>query len=417
MRKNGKNNRNNKADADVIEGEIIEKDTPVDKSAETPSSAKDNDKKDTGPDVKQSEKSSETPETANNKPAKQGSGKSGKLALLLAIIAIIGVGYLYWLQLESKNSITTSQAQASSELDNKLQNNQQQQNAKVTGLTQQLQALESKANADAANIEELQARLTRSIQQITATQQNTRKDWIIAEAEYLLRLANQRVLMEQTPQGALKLLRSADKILKETDDVTIYAVRKALAADIAALEAVPELDTEGLFLRLGALNEQVNKLKLIPLTEQHKLPEIVSEVSNETFTETWTANLQKAWAKIADKFNQLVVIQDRDAPVEPLLSPQQNFYLQQNLHLMLEQAQLSLLQRRSGTYENSLSKAEGWVATYFEATDSTTQALIRSLQEMKQVNVSPAMPDISGSLIALKKYLQDMRKLKEQEAA
>ncbi|MBN3564634.1 uroporphyrinogen-III C-methyltransferase [Aliamphritea spongicola] len=417
MRKNGKNNRNNKADADVIEGEIIEKDTPVDKSADTSASSQESDKKEAVTDVKKSEDTSDNAGNSDNKPAKQSSGAAGKLALLLAIIAVIGVGYLYWLQLESKNSIATSQAEASSALDGKLQASQQQQNAKVSNLGQQIQALESKAKADAANIDELQARLTRSIQQITATQQNTRKDWIIAEAEYLLRLANQRVLMEQTPQGALKLLRSADKILKETDDVTIYAVRKALASDIAALEAVPELDTEGLFLRLGALNEQVNNLKLIPLTEQHKLPEIVSEVSDETFTETWTANLQKAWAKIADKFNQLVVIQDRDAPVEPLLSPQQNFYLQQNLHLMLEQAQLSLLQRRSGTYENSLSKAEGWVGTYFEASDSTTQALIRSLQELKQVNVAPVLPDISGSLNALKKYLQEMRKLKEQEAA
>lgn len=417
MRKNGKNNRNTRTDANVIEGEIIEKDTPVEKPAENSASAKDSDTKENKPDVKKSAQNSANTDSPNEKPTKQSAGWAGKIALLLALLAIIGVGYLYWLQLESKNSVAATQAQASSELDDKLQTSKQQQNSQLSNLKNQLQALESKANADAANIEELQTRLTRSIQQITATQQNTRKDWILAEAEYLLRLANQRVLMEQTPQGALKLLRSADKILKETDDVTIYAVRKALAADVAALEAVPELDTEGLFLRIGALNAQVSQLKLIPLTEQHKLPEIVADVSNETFTETWTDNLKKAWATIADKFNQLVVIQDRDAPVEPLLSPQQNYYLQQNLHLMLEQAQLSLLQRKTSTYENSLTKAEDWIATYFESGDSTTKALVRSLQELKQINVSPVLPDISGSLNALKKYLQDMRKLKEQEAA
>ena len=417
MRKNGKNNRNTRTDADVIEAEIIEKDTPVDKSAENSASAKDRDTKKNKPEVKNSEPNSASTDSQNKKQTKQSASWTGRIAILLALIAIIGVGYIYWLQLESKNSAAATQAQTSSELNNKLQASKQQQSSQFSNLTKQLQALESKADTDAANIEELQTRLTRSIQQITATQQNTRKDWIIAEAEYLFRLANQRVLMEQTPQGALRLLRSADKILKETDDVTIYAVRKALAADIAALEAVPELDTEGLFLRLGALNLQVSQLKLIPLTEQHKLPEIVADVSNETFTETWTDNLKKAWATIADKFNQLVVIQDRDAPVEPLLSPQQNYYLQQNLHLMLEQAQLSLLQRKSSTYENSLTKAEGWIATYFESDDSTTKALIRSLQELKQINVSPVLPDISGSLNALKKYLQDMRKLKEQEAA
>lgn len=411
MRKNGKNNRNNRTDADVIEGEIIDKETP-DTSAQK---QEDNTEQEKAPAVKES--SSATPETPTEKPDKQSSGWAGKLALLLAIIAVIGVGYLYWLQLQSKTSMAAEQAQATADLDSKLQNSQQQQSTQLNTLRNQIQTLEAKAKTDAANIDELQNRLTRSIQQITATQQNTRKDWIIAEAEYLLRLANQRVLMEQTPQGALKLLQSADKILKETDDVTIYAVRKAVAADIVALEAVPELDTEGLFLRLGALNQQVDQLKLIPLTEQHKLPEIVADVSNESFTETWADNMKKAWAKVSDKVSQLIIIQDRDAPVEPLLSPEQNYYLQQNLHLMLEQAQISLLQRKNASYLNSLNKAENWISTYFEASDSTTKALLKSIDELKQVNVAPELPDISGSLNALKKYLQEMRKLKEQGAA
>lgn len=413
MRKNGKNNRNNRKDAEIIEGEIVEKDNGPVEQAEEKDTAK------SATDKQPAEQPAPAENKAENqsKADKQPSGLPGKVALLLALIAVAGVGYLYWLQLQSGQTIINSQQQISADVEAQLQNSQQQLNGQISDLNNQISQLKSKANADAANIEELQNRLTRSIQQITATQQNTRKDWIIAEAEYLLRLANQRVLMEQTPQGALKLLRSADKILKETDDVTIYAVRKALAEDIAALEAVPELDTEGQFLRISALNGQVDNLKLIPLSEQHKLPEIVADVSNESFTATWSENLQQAWAKIADKFNQLIVIQDRDAPVEPLLSPQQNYYLKQNLHLMLEQAQLSLLQRQQGTYLNSLDKAENWIGTYFEASDSTTKALLKSIAELKQVEVAPQLPDISGSLTTLKKYLQEMRKLKEQEAA
>ena len=414
MRKNGKNNRNNRKDAEVIEGEIVDKDnSPVEQAEE-----KDSTKPavDTSSSAEQ-KKSAENKTKSQPEQNKQTSSLPGKVALLLALLAVADVGYLYWLQLQTGQTLVSNQQQINADVEAQLQNSQQQLNGQISGLNSQINQLQSKASADAANIEELQNRLTRSIQQITATQQNTRKDWIIAEAEYLLRLANQRVLMEQTPQGALKLLRSADKILKETDDVTIYAVRKALAVDIAALEAVPELDTEGQFLRISALNGQVDNLKLIPLTEQHKLPEIVADVSNESFTATWSENLQQAWSKIADKFNQLIVIQDRDAPVEPLLSPQQNYYLKQNLHLMLEQAQLSLLQRQQGTYLNSLDKAENWISTYFEASDSTTKALLKSIAELKQVEVAPQLPDISGSLTTLKQYLQDMRKLKEQEAA
>ena len=84
---------------------------------------------------------------------------------------------------------------------------------------------------------------------------------------------------------------------------------------------------------------------------------------------------------------------------------------------MLEEAQLALLQRKQGSYTGSLEKAEGWIGTYFEAKDATTQALLRGIGELKQINVNPEMPDISGSLNTHKDYLQRMTKLKEEGAA
>ncbi|GGK84289.1 uroporphyrinogen-III C-methyltransferase [Amphritea balenae] len=403
MKKSGNNNPDTSGKKeDVIEGELIDKESiPAEPNEKAQGSEADN-----------------PPEAAPkaDKPAKQPAGWPGKLALLLALIAIVGVVYLYWMQMQAGNQLAQSQQQTNSSVDKAIAQSQQQTDQKLTSLSKQLSSLENNAQQEQANISELQDRLTRSIKQVTAEQKNTQKDWLLAEVEYLLRLANQRVLMEQTPQGALQLLRSADKILSETDDVTIYEIRKAVAADIAALEAVPALDTEGVFLRLGALNAQVTQLQVIPLTEQHKLPEIVGQVTSEDFASSWSEDVKQAWAKVSDKFNQLVVIQDRSEPIEPLLSPQQSYYLQQNLHLMLEQAQLSLLQRKQKSYQNSLTKAQSWVSTYFEQNHSNTQALLKALKGLEEVEVAPEMPDISGSLAALKGYLKDMRKLKEGAA-
>ncbi len=439
MKKSGNTSQDNsKSRGKVIEGEVIDKESipaseaPADTKASAADAAagKQSAAKSASASKQPSEKAEPAAQPASNAPTEPPSTEPaptaapkkparwpGILALLLALLALLGVGYLYWLQLQTSQSLDNAQQQTSDAVTAALNENKQLINQQLGAVNQQMSSLKSQSSAEKTNISELQERLTRSIQQVTAQQQTSRKDWLLAEVEYLLRLANQRVLMEQTPQGALQLLRSADKILSETDDVSIYAVRKMLAADITALEAVPELDTEGVFLRLGALNGQVEQLKIIPLTEQHKLPDIVAEVSSGTLSDNLSADIQAAWAKVSSKFEQLIVIQHRDAPVEPLLSPQQNYYLQQNLHLMLEQAQLSLLQRKPRSYLSSLEKAEQWTGSYFEQSDAATQALLKALAELKSVEVAPQMPDISGSLTALKDYLQQIRRLKEGGAA
>jgi uroporphyrin-3 C-methyltransferase len=356
--------------------------------------------------------------------AKQGATWPGKLALVVSIIALGASGYLYWQSMQKMQSDTSTIASLQADMKQAVEEAKAQVTdakalvtSQVNSVNQNLTMLQNQSSKEQKGIEELQARLTQSIQQVMAKQTNSRKDWLLAETEYLLRLANQRILMENTSEGALALLKSADKILKETDDVSIYAVRKALASDIAALESVPTFDLEGSYLKLAALNEQVNNLRLIPLTDKNKLPSLIKEVTPESVSEAWTQDLKESWAKAVDKLEKLVVIQHRDEKIEPLLSPEQTYYLQQNLHLMLEQAQLSLLQKKQTAFDRSLEKAEGWINTYFEEKDPTTQALLRGIGELKSLKISPEMPDISGSLNALKSYLQQMTKLKEEGAA
>jgi uroporphyrin-3 C-methyltransferase len=355
---------------------------------------------------------------------KQAATWPGKLALVISIIALGGSGYQYWHSMQSQqqdsstiDNLKQEVSKAVASVSTQLTDTKSVVSSQVASVNQNLTLLQSQSSKEQKGIEELQTRLTQSIQQVTAKQSNSRKDWLLAEVEYLLRLANQRILMENTSSGALSLLKSADKILKETDDVSIYAVRKTLASDIAALESVPTYDLEGSYLKLAALSEQINNLRLVPLTDKNKLPSLIEEISPEVMSETWSSGLKESWAKAVDKVEKLVVIQHRDEPIEPLLSPEQNYYLQQNLHLMLEQAQLALLQKNQIAFDRSLIKAEEWTGTYFEEKDATTQALIRGIAELKDLKISPEMPNISGSLNALKTYLQQVTKLKEEGAA
>lgn len=351
------------------------------------------------------------PKAGNDKRC--GATWPGKLALVLSIITLGGGGYLVWEGWQLKQQNSQLQDRLSQQVETALANGRAEAAQTVSSLNQQLGQLQARSEAEAQNIAELQDRLTRSIQQVTASRELSRKDWLLAEVEYLLRLANQRVLMEQTPNGALTLLKSADTILSETDDVTIYDVRKALAADIAALEAVPRLDTEGVFLRLGALNRQVDNLRVVPVSERRELPQMLEGITPESVKQSWGDDLKTSWNKAVNKFEQLIVIQHHDQPIKPLMSPEQTFFLQQNLHLMLEQAQMALLQRKQQAFDSSLNKAQDWIATHFDPKDATTVALLTGLAELSEVNVAPELPDISGSLTSLKDYLGRMQQLRE----
>jgi len=419
--KDKKQQQNNTPDNDVIEGELVkDSDKEAEKSADTSApetqEAEQNSADEQAEAVSDNSAETDAPAEKATEEKKPGATWPGKVALILSVAALGASGYLYWLTLQQTQSNEMLRSSLAQDVQNNLTSSNNETNRSIADLGRRLDDVRTQAAADKIGVEELQLRLTRSMQQINAKQQDNSTEWLLAEVEYLLRLANQRVLMEKTADGALTLLKSADKILSETDDVTIYEVRKALATDIAALEAVPQVDTEGVFLKLGAMNDQVEKLRLIPLAEKRELPDLLKEITPDSVSESWASGMKANWNSAMDKLGSLVVIQQRDGKIEPLLSPKETFYLKQNLHLMLEQAQMALLQREQGAYDNSLIKAQAWAAEYFDKKDAATQALVRGLEDLKPVQVSPEVPDISGSLRELKDYLKRMTKLKEEGA-
>ncbi|MFT5720455.1 MAG: uroporphyrin-3 C-methyltransferase [Motiliproteus sp.] len=347
------------------------------------------------------------PRTAPEKTrtSKASLSKLAILALLLALIAlaIIGYGYILIQQLHTQQTEQLSGFKQQLSSSNTANRQLQQQNGQILG---ELQQIRSASTEQQSNVDELQTRLSKAMQQVSKLGTDTRKDWLLAEVEYLLRLASQRVLMEGNASGALSLLQGADQILKETDDVSIYPVRKALAQDMVALESVPSVDIEGMFLKLNAINAQVDKLRLLPITDKHQLPEILKQITPDGMSQ-----INASWASAMDKLGNLIVIRHREDAVTPLLSPEQHYFLIQNLHLMLEQTQQSLLQGKQDAYDAGLKKSAQWISSYFEATDPTTQALLRNLSDLQGIKIAPKLPDISGSLRELKTYLAELHDL------
>ena len=135
-----------------------------------------------------------------------------------------------------------------------------------------ISALQGESSSQAQTVESLAAQLVDVRAELARFGANDRESWLLAEAEYLLRLANQRLIMAGDAASAQALLSSADNILRELDDAGLHEVRGAVADDLAAVRAVPQVDVEGIYLRLSALVEQAGKLVIFQLPEQEAQP-------------------------------------------------------------------------------------------------------------------------------------------------
>lgn len=371
---------------------------------------------DTEPEQKTTDAQENTPESETSDVVAEQPANSGKTAVVLALIALLAVPALgYWSYLELQ-ALREKQTAASTQLADEIASKNSALRNQVNKLEDELARLDDEREAQNLLLERTQTRLSDAIKQVEAGRSTSEADWRLAEAQYLLRLANQRVLMEQRPEGALTLLRSADKVLADLDDVSLYGLRQALAQDIAKLEAVPKLDVEGTYLRLAALIEQSRELPTLSLEQQRQLPDMLKEITPDAVDETLQQDIQSALGRAMSSLESLVVIQQHDRAVEPLLSPEQGHYLRQNLQLLLEQAQLALLRQQQVIYETSLSRSIELIGRYFDAANSATQALSQALEQLNRLQVAPKMPNINGSLDKLQQHMADLTRLGAEAA-
>lgn len=213
-------------------------------------------------------------------------------------------------------------------------------------------------------------------------------DWMLAESEYLVRMAGRKLWLEHDIVSAITLLGNADERIKALNDPSLMPIRKALAEDIAQLKGMPRVDREGLTLKLAALSDQI---ELLPLSTV-SMPEAKAEPDQAVSTnpDEWESNLKKNWVKFTENF---ITIRRRDGAVEALLSPQQEIFLRENLKTKLLQAQLAVYREQQALYTDSLEKAQRWLTQYFDTDNSATQYMQSELDKLKGEQIQFDYPD------------------------
>ncbi|KZX85457.1 hypothetical protein A3715_03805 [Oleiphilus sp. HI0009] len=348
--------------------------------------------------------------TASTKPKSTDKKSSGLLSKLLIIVVLVCLGtggYFGFIYGKQIIDTQTKMSQQLGSLSKAVKDNQQALDALSNDQSNFAQSVESQQKQQAKIESEHQKSLSSLHQQVIEITGNSRQDWLLAEAEYLLRIANQRLLIEKDPVTAESLLGSADQVLSEADDAALMPIRVKIAEELLALRSMAISANDELIVRLSGLANVVESLTLeTELSEKSIEVSALSSTSTpaeQSLELTWYEML---WSKIKTAFNKAVSIQRLEEKNDAPPSPHYAEYLKQNLALRIEQAKLLLMRQRQDQFKASISNTLEWMATYMPTNNASVDAITAELNEINQFDLSQTQVNIDGSLSMLQQLVE-----------
>ena len=322
------------------------------------------------------------------------------LAIFLLLLLIAGgsalawFGQTLWLERTSSTQTLTQQSALIETLQKNVERTSAEQERLAATFEDKLQTLREAQQTQVKSLE--------------SSPDTSRGKHLLDEAEFLIRLANQRLLVERSPKGAQSLLESADHVLTKLDDPGLLGLRRTLSENIAALRGTVIIDREGIFLRIGTLSDLVMTFSALPAhgldvveedSELVPVDEANAELEKPWYQSLWS-NLRQATQGFVDRHFH---VRSLEQPLAPLMSIDRETQLRHSLLIILGNAQQAVLQEEAGIYRASLARAEKDIAQYFVANDDT-RAIIEQLQVLQLEAVEQSLPDISASLYTLRDY-------------
>ncbi len=361
---------------------------------------------------------------ADSGPNRTGPGRSGGvlgfLALLFAIAALAATGWMWW---QGQATTVEESQRLSSELA-RLESNNRELSVQLTQLREGLRALESDDPAaklselqqgqqtDRSNIERVeqaineQTTLARSLQAtadslstrlmaaesalgaISARELNAAGELDIAEVDFLLRLASERLKLFSDPVSADEALEIADSHLAALDNPMYLGVRQEIAVarrELAAVKIPDYLDLTG---RLEAVQQEIAALPFRSGEQEQVAASQAEDLG-------W-------WDKVKSVFSSLVTVRRSTQEENRRISLQDKDYIRQGVWLQLEVARLALMRRDQAVFRASLGQARETLSTWFDSSDSHYSAAIQGIDGLSAAQVRVVVPDITGPWSSLR---------------
>jgi uroporphyrin-III C-methyltransferase len=353
-------------------------------------------------------------DSAQTPPALTPSVKKGTgffYLLMIALLVTVSVNTVYfWRELQATHiELTEFGAQIKDQRNQFVQTHQT-----LEGRIQQVNSQTDTSTTQLANIQLRLDQLDKSVgahqQQLNELSANAREDWLLAEAEYLLKIASQKLMLESDAVNARILLASADQRVRQAASLTgesnanLFTLRNILSNHLLTLEQFTPVDKQGIYVRLSALADTIDNLPRTPGSSFSQDPAPESATPRQT-NSAWLDRFWHEFTSVLGKLEDYIRIDSAKMPARPLVDANIIQLANMNLRLLLEQAQLSVMKADAALYQRSLSQAQKLLGDYYAESPQVDQ-MRRQLSELHQLNIAPKLPDINEAVEAIQQLIK-----------
>jgi len=323
----------------------------------------------------------------------------GLFNLLLIIGIIAAAGYFWQMQQKAEqqknNTIAALQAQLASKAD-------------ASQLQQRLAPLESGIGNSVSQISELQLQqqaLQESAEKLFELYGRDESDWQLAEVEYLMRIAQHKLILENDFEGAAITLQAASDKIAATADPGLLPVRVQISDEIAVLKTRARPDLVGMTLVLSQLSRQIKALTpgYLPRTDSSQNTSESEDAGpvDQTITE-----------RVVSFITSQVSVKKEDSP--PTQTEALVVDIEQTMEDNLKLTRWTVLERDNFQFRQLMEENLRLFKQFYNLDNAANYDFYTQLQVLQKATVKPEKPDIGGSLELLKRIITKRKNAPQQ---
>jgi uroporphyrin-3 C-methyltransferase len=267
----------------------------------------------------------------------------------------------------------------------------------------------SEVSLQRTQLEELMQSLSRS-----------RDENLVVDVESALRLAQQQAQLTGSAEPLLAALKSADQRLSRAAQPRLNPLQRAIAKDMDRIKAATLTDVPVLMLKLDELARMADELPVAnamvagnsarlapaPAAPAPARASSAAAADNKPSMLVFDKLSLSAWSQrtldnLREEARKLLRVSRIDQPEAALLSPEQSFFLRENLKLRLLNARLALLSRQTDSVRADLASANAWLGKYFDPSSRKTQAAAQLLAQVQGQLKTSELPRLDETMAAL----------------
>lgn len=327
-------------------------------------------------------------DTAQAAPKRSLGSRLLMLAVSLLAVAAVALSALVWERLstlQGQLALQNADAGATAAEARLLARQTQEQERELAARLAVMEARLGELALQRSQLDELMQSLSR-----------TREETLVVDIESTIRLAQQQARLSGSVEPLLAALRSSEQRLSRVAQLRLAPVQRALASDMARIKAAPNVEVATLLVRLDELVKLADEIPLINAMAPKPAPITHSHDASDK-SKWWERSL----IGMRDELRNLVRVSRIDHPDAVLLSPEQAYFVRENLKLLFLSARFDLLARQPEAALQDLARASATLKKYFDASARPTQTGLALLEQLQSQMQSLELPRVDETLKAL----------------